>query len=98
MVQENGIKYGFVITVPELPRTIPTLWPTVQVRYETCVLQTPCSANTLPESSCAEVHKVSLLASTDCASLSLRSWAAVLDAACSPAAGVSAVSIQLITC
>jgi alpha 1,2-mannosyltransferase len=29
-MQENGIKYGFVIALEELPSTIPTLWATTQ--------------------------------------------------------------------
>ncbi len=28
--QENRIKYGFVITIEELPATIPSLWATTQ--------------------------------------------------------------------
>ena len=29
-MREKGIKYGFTITVPEVPSTIPTLWSTTR--------------------------------------------------------------------
>ena len=29
-LQQNAMKYGFVITIKELPKTIPTLWETTQ--------------------------------------------------------------------
>ena len=46
-MQENGIRYGFTITVEELPRTIPTLWPTVQEYWKLHAAQLP-SSNMLP--------------------------------------------------
>ena len=46
-LQEKGIKYGFTITVPELPRTIPTLWPAVQEYREAHTASLP-SDNMLP--------------------------------------------------
>ena len=30
MMQENKLKYGFVITILELPNTIPSLWASTQ--------------------------------------------------------------------